>query len=264
MNEPITKIAITCFISIALLISLVWQLTVQFTHYDAMYRSQLNRHSNYLIAHRLRITSEELTKMARLYVLTGDQHYKEIYEDIVKFREGGKILSSSQNERQLYWGRLLKIIPKREIGNGENADSENYEYFNDSDLDPEGKHLLLRSLELSAQLTIVERKAMDVVSKTMDYGQLVTDIPQEQYNGSIYPLVGPEYLEAKQAVMHPINNFNELLNTKTLTDIIYCKKKVEETNKWVGILATLNLISLLTTVIFVYRLYRSKKEPQLD
>lgn len=264
MNEPIKKIAITVFISIALLISLVWQMSIQFTHYDAMYRSQLNRHSNYLLAHRLRLTSEELTKMARLYVLTGDQHYKEFYEEISDFREGRKILSGSQNERQLYWGRLLKRIPKRDIGYGEIGDGGLSDYFSKTNLEPGEKQLLLKALELSDQLTIVERKAMDVVSKTMDYGQLVTEIPRDQYNDSIYPLVGAEYLEAKQAVMHPINNFNEHLNTKTLTDIIDNKRKVEETNKWVVLLVILNIISLLTTVILVYRLCRSKKELQLD
>lgn len=264
MNEPIKKIAITVLISIALLISLVWQMSVQFTHYDAMYRSQLNRHSNYLLAHRLRLTSEELTKMARLYVLTGDQHYKEIYEEIIGFREGKKILSASQDERQLYWGRLLKKIPKRDIGYGEIGDGELFDYFSKTNLEPGEKQLLLKALELSTQLTAVERKAMEGVSKANPNGQLVTNIPSDLYNESVYPLISSEYLEAKQAIMHPINNFNEYLNTKTLTDIIDNKKKVEETDKWVVLLATLNLISLLTTTLLVYRFCRTKKEPQLN
>lgn len=264
MNEPIKKIAITVFISIALLISLVWQMSNQFTRYDAMYRSQLNRHSNYLLAHRMRLTSEEMTKMARLYVLTGDQHYKDFYEEIIDFRDGRKILTGSQNKRQLYWGRLLKRIPIRDNGYGEIGNGELFDYFRKTDLEPGEKQLLLKALELSDKLTVVERNAMDVVSETIDHGQLVTEIPRDLYKESIYPLIGPEYLEAKQAVMHPINNFNEHLNTKTLTDIIDNKRKVEETNKWVVLLATLNIISLLTTVILVYQLCRSKKELQLD
>ncbi|MFA7317354.1 MAG: hypothetical protein WC029_07310 [Sulfuricella sp.] len=48
------------------------------------------RHQSYLLADTLRQSSDDLTRMARTYVVTGNPVYKNYYQDILDIRDGKK------------------------------------------------------------------------------------------------------------------------------------------------------------------------------
>jgi hypothetical protein len=46
------------------------------------------RHQSFLLADEFRQTSDDLTKMVRIYVATGDVQYKDYYQVILDIRDG--------------------------------------------------------------------------------------------------------------------------------------------------------------------------------
>jgi signal transduction histidine kinase/CheY-like chemotaxis protein/HPt (histidine-containing phosphotransfer) domain-containing protein/HAMP domain-containing protein len=65
-------------------------------------RSQKVRYESYLLAQQLRQSSEDLTRMARTYVTTGDPQYEDLYRDILAIRAGTR--PRPANYQNHYWG----------------------------------------------------------------------------------------------------------------------------------------------------------------
>jgi methyl-accepting chemotaxis protein len=61
-----------------------------FVNQNALNRAQANRYESYRLAHELRVSSDELTRMARTYVVTGDSAYEKTYWNILDVRNGVK------------------------------------------------------------------------------------------------------------------------------------------------------------------------------
>ena len=53
-------------------------------------RANQRRQISILLADQLRQSSDDLTRMARTYVVTGDPRYKKYYQDILDIRDGKK------------------------------------------------------------------------------------------------------------------------------------------------------------------------------
>ena len=53
-----------------------------------MVEAQENRYLSYLLADELRQSSDDLTRMVRTYAETGEERYKDYFEEILDIREG--------------------------------------------------------------------------------------------------------------------------------------------------------------------------------
>jgi len=67
--------------------AMVFWLQSKVTDFD--YASN-NRIDSYLLADELRQSSDDLTRLGRTYVLTGDEKYEKMYFDILDIRNGKK------------------------------------------------------------------------------------------------------------------------------------------------------------------------------
>jgi hypothetical protein len=63
------------------------------------------RHLSLQLASELRQSSDDLTRMVRSYVVTGDPAYKRHYEEILGIRDGSK--PRPQNYHNVYWDLVL-------------------------------------------------------------------------------------------------------------------------------------------------------------
>jgi serine phosphatase RsbU (regulator of sigma subunit) len=63
------------------------------------------RYQSFLLADQLRQSSDDLTRMMRLYVETGNPVYKQYYQAIIDIRDGKKIRPS--NYQGIYWDFIL-------------------------------------------------------------------------------------------------------------------------------------------------------------
>ena len=68
---------------------------------DRLTQSHTNRYQSYLLADELRQSSDDLTRLARLYAVTGDARYEEQYWHVLDIRNGRK--PRPQNYERLYW-----------------------------------------------------------------------------------------------------------------------------------------------------------------
>lgn len=72
------------------ILGLVALSVLAFVNQNALNRAQADRYESYRLAHELRASSDELTRMARTYVVTGDPAYERAYWSILDVRNGVK------------------------------------------------------------------------------------------------------------------------------------------------------------------------------
>lgn len=63
------------------------------------------RHRSFLLADELRQSSDDLTRMVRTYVVTGDPVYRQRYQDILDIRNGEK--PRPEGYWRIYWDLVL-------------------------------------------------------------------------------------------------------------------------------------------------------------
>ena len=68
---------------------------------DELSQAQANRYQSYLLADTLRQSSDDLTRLARTYVVTGDPAYERQYWDVIAIRNGDKPLPEAYH--RIYW-----------------------------------------------------------------------------------------------------------------------------------------------------------------
>ena len=68
---------------------------------DELRQAELQRYNSYLLADELRQSSDDLTRLARTYVLTGDAKYEQQYWDVLAIRNGKK--ARPQAYQRIYW-----------------------------------------------------------------------------------------------------------------------------------------------------------------
>jgi methyl-accepting chemotaxis protein len=68
------------------------------------------RYQSYLLADELRQSSDELTRLGRTYVVTGEDKYEKIYMDVLDIRNGNK--SRPQDYHKIYWDLVLNYGEK--------------------------------------------------------------------------------------------------------------------------------------------------------
>ncbi len=80
------------------------------TNADTLMTASQVRYSSYQIADELRQGSDDLTRLARTYSLTGNEDYEKMYMDILAIRDGKK--PTPENYHQIYWDLVLNYGDK--------------------------------------------------------------------------------------------------------------------------------------------------------
>jgi signal transduction histidine kinase/PleD family two-component response regulator len=167
------------------------------------------RYKSYRLADELRHSSDDLTLMARAYVITGDSHYKDNYQSILDIRNGKKPRlegyhnyysdkaineqPSAQPSDRIKGIPLLALI--RQLGTSD-----------------EEFHKLDEAKSNSDALAVIEIKAMALVEdQSADADKMRAQ--------AIRMLHDNQYIKAKAAIMQPIDEFFTLMDQRTLTNV---------------------------------------------
>lgn len=174
--------------------------------------SERHRYKALLLANELLQSSDDLTRMARAYVITGAPIYKLYFQEILDIRAGKK--PRPLNYSATYW-HLAAAGKAPAIEHGDAVSLE--EMFQRSHFRDEEHALLQRSLENSNQLVSLERRAFAAAEGLVEDGRgnLVRVKPDREL--AIQLLAGPEYLAGKAAVMEPIQEFIEMFSSRMET-----------------------------------------------
>lgn len=106
-KDPVTLILISLPIGLVIF-SFCFLKLIQADELTA--QTQSARHNSFLLADELRHSSDELTRLARTYVTTGNPKWEKQYLEVLSIRNG--VQPRPENYEQIYWDfRAIDIVP---------------------------------------------------------------------------------------------------------------------------------------------------------
>jgi methyl-accepting chemotaxis protein len=169
------------------------------------------RYHSYLLADELRQSSDDLTRLGRTYVVTGDASYKTQYLNILAIRNGEKPRPEAYN--RIYWdfvaGGIAKprpdeqAVPLLTLMKKQGFTEEEFQQLEEAKKNSDG----LVNLEVEA-MNLVEGKDKNGNSiPTSDRGKAIELVHSKQYH--VY----------KAQIMAPIDRFFTMLDKRTQSAI---------------------------------------------
>ncbi|WP_087020824.1 methyl-accepting chemotaxis protein [Thaumasiovibrio subtropicus] len=173
------------------------------------------RYASYQAADELRQSSDDLTRLARTYALTGNEDYERMYLDILSIRNGD--LPRPVNYHQIYWDLVLTYGSKpKQDGPRQDLLAHMRELgFSDKEF-----NLLNTAKANSDALVALEVKAMNAVKgifadpTTGEYSVRAT--PDTALAAEL--LHSPTYHSEKAKIMRPIDGFFTELEQRTYAE----------------------------------------------
>lgn len=229
------------FISVAVVINKYQKATIKLEDaYNMQYKSLI-------LADELRQSSDDLTRMARTYVITGNSMFEEQYKTVLAIRNGE--LPRPKRYNGIFWDFLTlennKIlldgekIPLRELMIQAN--------FPESEL-----NLLFISQKESDDLTNLEHKAMNAIK----------GIFQDE-NGNYTIKVKPDFALARELmhsnayhlakirIMEPLDRFYKAFETRTKQKVDEAKSSVKEQEFNVNVIVLFSIILFLMSFFII-------------
>jgi methyl-accepting chemotaxis protein len=198
-----------------------------------------NRYRSYLLADELRQSSDDLTRLGRTYVVTGDPSYKQQYLDIISIRNGEKPRPQAYN--RIYWdfvdGGNLKPRP-----DGETVPLLTLmkrQGFTDAEFNE-----LKEAQKRSDGLVGLEVEAMNLVEGKDKNGKPLAAPDRAR---AIQLLHSKQYHQFKAQIMVPIDRFFVMLDERT-------QSRIDEASSRATFWRTISLISLGTLIALVLML----------
>lgn len=221
------------------------------------------RFHSYLLADELRQTSDDLTKMVRLYVMTKDKKYKKSFFDILKIREGE--IKRPANYHQIYWDLVhfsdkpFPLEDKRSLKKEMIRQKFTIEEFN----------LLIDAKSESDDLVKMEMSAIHAIEGKYDDGTSTYQIQGQTDQELAQKLVfGTAYMEAKARIMTPIQTFLTMVEERTKLESINLNKRFKNAlivSISIAILATLiMIISIVKTLTHLSKLNKENEKLLLN
>jgi PAS domain S-box-containing protein len=242
---------------VALSIATGYMLTKQRTATLRVNRAITRQHDSILLADQLRQSSDDLTRMVRSYVITGDRSFKEHFYTILDIRDG-KAPRPPGYER-IFWDFMVAgDMPPGEDG-GEKASLRRL--MEQAGFSAEELHLLTEAKRRSDDLVEIEETAIHAIEGRFrdDTGafSVVKDPDREM---AIRLLFGKEYHQAKSAIMEPIDEVLRRVDERTSTALAVAQEEQASlTSVLVFLLGSLPVV--MTLFIFTgYRYHRASSD----
>lgn len=166
------------------------------------------RHQSYLLADELRQSSDDLSRMVRSYVITGDPAFKQHYQEILNIRNGDTprpvdyhlinwdlVVTDDQRPRPLSGQKTALLDLMRHAG------------FTDAEFSK-----LAAAKVNSDALTRIDYAAMQLLEST-------TPPTDENRIKASLMLSDAEYRRGKAAIMLPISEFYQMMDSRTLNAV---------------------------------------------
>ncbi len=206
---------------------------------------EYNRHEMFLKADELRQSSDDLTKFARMFVVTGNQLYKDNYHNVLAIRNG--LEDRPKGYEQIYWDLTE---PTRSLRHPLESKKSLQQSIQQLPFSEDEFKKLAESEKQSNLLVQLEEQAFNAMA-----GLFTDENDQYKIQGSrnqqlaIKLLYSDKYLEAKHSIMLPIDEFMVVLNDRT-------KHSIDTKSNEISVLFSNIFIALaITTISFVGYLF---------
>lgn len=183
------------------------------------------RYQSYQSADELRQSSDDLTRLGRTYVVTGDDKYEKMYMDILDIRNGKK--PRPENYHTIYWDLVLNYgdkpkpngatIPLQQIMVDLGFSDEEFRFLKEAQLN-------------SDALVNMEVRAMNAVKGLYpdQYGNYTVK-KEPDFDMAIQLLHSAEYHAEKAKIMAPIDKFFNTLEQRTQNQLVEAARNVINT-----------------------------------
>ena len=177
--------------------------------------AQRRRYQSYKLADELRQSSDDLTRVARLYISTGDTTYAEYFQEILDIRNGKQ--ARPQDYDLVYWDLVL---PSGERPRPDSQAIALEELMLEQGFTVREFAKLREARDQSDELVELEDIAINAVRGRFDDGSGHFDrIGEPDFDLARRIMFGKDYLSAKADIMEPINDFLVMLNDRTRTEV---------------------------------------------
>lgn len=249
--KKFTSIALTStFLLIIILLATVFQSRDM---QSDIHEKEHQRFTALLLAQELFQSSEDLTRMARAYVVTGDPIYKKYFSRILAIRNGE--IPRPSDYTTTYWhlegiGKSTATATATALGEVISLQ----DLMRKVGLSADELALLRESESNSNKLVALERQAFAAVEGLFDNGHGEYIVPGEPDRALAQRLLwGDDYVNEKARIMLPIREFMALLDVRTQNDLDVLQEKL----RW-QILIELSILVMLLAGSIVVVMYLRK------
>ncbi len=200
-----------------------------------------NQLLSYKLADELRQSSDDLTRLARTYAITGDEIYEKQYLDIIDIRNGKKLRPKSYY--RVYWD-LVTENSKKPRGDS-NVKKPLTTLMKEAGFTDNEFEKLKLSENNSKKLISLETQAMNAVKgKFKDSNGKYTVSGEPNFKLARKLIHSKAYHIEKAKIMKPLDDFFVLMETRIT-------KELQNAEKELKFLENIFIIVLVLTVIFV-------------
>jgi methyl-accepting chemotaxis protein len=177
---------------------------------EALREASVRKYQSYLLADELRQSSDDLTRLGRTYVVTGDPSYKQQYMDILDIRDGKKPRPSEYH--RIYWDFVAAgtAQPRPAGAAAPLLDLMKQAGFNDAEFAK-----LQQAKANSDGLVNLEVEAMSLVEGKRSGGKAT---PADEAKAREL-LHAPLYHQYKAKIMAPVDEFFALMEHRTQAEV---------------------------------------------
>ncbi len=195
------RLALTVFLLLALIVTFA-----VYTHAEkAIDRANEYRQQSLFLSEELRQSSDDLTRMARTYVITGQTAYKSHYLDIIAIRDGVK--ARPENYHNIYWDLVFSGQPLPRPDSQQKTPL--LELFRQAGFSDEEYRWLDEAKKNSDHLAILEQEAI----------RLSESGNEDSRAQAIRMLHDEAYHQAKADIMRPLAQLDDQMEKRTLEAI---------------------------------------------
>ncbi|MES9964028.1 MAG: diguanylate cyclase [Candidatus Sedimenticola sp. 20ELBAFRAG] len=182
------------------------------------------RFVSFKLADELRQSSDDLTRMVRTYVVTGDPVYEQYFNEILAIRDGNAPRPESYDG--IYWDFITALPERGDIEGSKESLVHRMRLQGFTELE------LIKLEEakfLSDDLTNLENEAMAAVKGRFKDSSGAFSIEKEpDYEYARQLTHDMNYHKAKAAIMAPINEFYQLVEERTENELIEAVDYLDE------------------------------------
>ncbi|MCS6234923.1 sensor histidine kinase [Shewanella baltica] len=209
---------------------------------QAIDKAQLNREQTLQLADELRQTSDDLTRMVRTYVVTGNTMYKQQFQEVLDIRDG--LAPRPENYPYIYWDLVLEPDKRPRPAS---TSVKLTDLMRQANVTNEELHLLSSAKENSDTLVKLERQAMALRERAEPH-DLKTHLQ------AIDLVHSKAYQEAKVGIMLPILNFTKVLDERTQLSVQRHRQTAARLQHTLTVLALLLVLTIALTAWVVHRI----------
>jgi methyl-accepting chemotaxis protein len=207
------------------------------------------RYRSYLLADELRQSSDDLTRLARTYVVTGDERYEQQYLDILAIRNGTK--PRPEHYERIYWDLVAGGVPVPP-SSGQSVPLQ--QLMRQAGFSDQEFAKLKEAQDVSDALVKTEVVAMNAVKGLFDDGHggfTRKADPNPEFARTI--MHDAAYHQNKARIMVPLNDFLRLLDERTGAAV---EASHQATSTAMTAAIALMVVSLVLTTTALYMVYR--------